>query len=49
MSDLEQSAEDICYCRQWSKQLDRWRFVTGCAVCLFVCISVYKYYIVEQM
>jgi len=33
---LEQDAEEICYFRQWSKQLDRWRVVTGCALCLYV-------------
>ena len=44
---LEQGAENICYFRQWGKQLVRWRFVTGCALCLFVCVSVYKYYVDE--
>jgi len=37
---LEQGAVDICYFRQWSKQLDRWRFVTGCGLCLFVCMYI---------
>jgi len=46
---LEQDAETICYFRQENKQLDRWRVVTGCALCLFVRISVYKRYFVEQI
>jgi hypothetical protein len=47
---LEKVAKDICYFREWSKQLDRWRFVTGCALRFFVCrYFVYKYYFVEQI
>ena len=46
---LEQHSEEICYFRQWREQLDRWRVVTGCALCLFVRMSVYKRYFVEQI
>jgi len=46
---LEQGAEGICYFRQWRKQLDRWRVATGCSLCMYVCISVYKHYFVQQI